>query len=102
MKPCPKCGCADELTVDSSAIAEASWIECGMCDFRFQRACDEETLKEKWDALSRLSMPLFMLPVEMLPREVPAQEISLRRCLDYWYGRAKAAEAKLSQQSIAV
>lgn len=59
MQPCPKCGCPDELTLDSSSYAEASWIDCHYCDHRMQRRCDEETLVEKWNALSRKRMPVF-------------------------------------------
>lgn len=57
--PCPKCGCPDELNIDSSSAAEASWIDCGNCDFKFQKACDEETLEERWNKLSRKKMPPF-------------------------------------------
>ena len=61
MKPCPECGCPD-VSIDSSSAAEASWIECDMCDFRFQRKCDEETLVERWDKLSRKKMPAYVEP----------------------------------------
>lgn len=60
MKPCPRCGAPDWLTLDSSSDAEASWIVCGLCDYRFQRRCDEETLEEKWDKLSRKNMPVYV------------------------------------------
>lgn len=65
MLPCPKCGCPDELTLDSNGDAEASWIECGWCEHRMQRHCDEETLTEKWNALSRKKMPVFDLDTEL-------------------------------------
>jgi hypothetical protein len=55
--PCPKCGCSDELELDSNVDAEASWIECNWCEYRFQKKCDEETLVERWNALSRKKMP---------------------------------------------
>lgn len=62
MKPCPKCGCPDELYLDSSSAAEASWIECAFCDHRMQQKCDEETLVERWNKLSRKSMPEYKEP----------------------------------------
>lgn len=61
MKPCPACGCPD-VFLDSSRAAEASWIECDMCDFRFQRKCDEETLVERWNRLNRKNMPTYVEP----------------------------------------
>ena len=57
LNPCPECGCPDELVLDSSSAAEASWIECHNCGFRFQRRCDEETLAERWNDLIRKNMP---------------------------------------------
>ena len=60
MKPCPKCGCPNELNLDSSSAAEASWIDCNNCEFRFQQKCDEETLEERWDKLSRKKMPAYV------------------------------------------
>lgn len=56
--PCPKCGCPD-VHADSSSAAEASWIDCEGCDYRFQKRCDEETLVEKWNAINRKSMPVY-------------------------------------------
>lgn len=58
--PCPKCGCPGELYLDSSSAAEASWIECCWCDHRMQAKCDEETLAERWNRLSRKKMPVFI------------------------------------------
>lgn len=63
--PCPKCGCPDELQLDSSIAAEASWIDCGWCDHRMQSRCDEETLTERWNKLSRKKMPAFDLDAEL-------------------------------------
>jgi hypothetical protein len=60
--PCPKCGCPDELSLDSSSIANASWIECGNCEYRFQKECDEETLEERWNKLYRKKMPVYVEP----------------------------------------
>lgn len=59
MNPCPKCGCQDELELDSSSAAEASWIECHNCEHRMQAKCDEETLAERWNKLSRKNMPEY-------------------------------------------
>jgi hypothetical protein len=73
VKPCPKCGCPDELSLDSSRDAEASWIECGWCEYRVQKRCDEETLVEKWDALSRKKMPAFDLDVELAKLDAAAR-----------------------------
>ena len=94
--PCVMCGCPDELELDSSSAAEASWIECSACQYRMQKKCDEETLAERWNELDRRDMPAFVTPTETPARDVPAQEASLRRTLDYWHGRAKTAEAKLT------
>lgn len=58
-KPCPKCGCPDEVFIDSNRQAEASWIECGYCNHRMQASVDEETLTERWNALDRSDMPTF-------------------------------------------
>jgi hypothetical protein len=74
MKPCPKCGNPDELELDSEGAAEASWIECHWCEFRFQKRCDEETLVEKWDKMSRAKMPVFIDPYA-LPIYPPASEV---------------------------
>ena len=52
LKPCPKCD-SDDLHLDSSSAAEASWIECNDCEYRFQKRCDEETLIERWNKLRR-------------------------------------------------
>ena len=60
LKPCPKCGCPDELELDSSSASEASWIECHNCEYRMQSRCDEETLEERWNKLSRKKMPEFV------------------------------------------
>jgi hypothetical protein len=60
LKPCPKCGCPDELELDSNADAEASWIECHYCEHRMQARCDEETLAERWNRLGRKKMPVFV------------------------------------------
>jgi hypothetical protein len=57
MRPRPHCGDPDWLTLDSNSAAEASWIECGLCDYRFQRRCDEETLTERWNKLKRAVQP---------------------------------------------
>lgn len=57
-KPCPKCGCPD-VSLDSSSIAEASWIECDLCDFRYQQRCCEESLAKRWNKLDRSAMPAF-------------------------------------------
>ena len=58
--PCPACGCPDELELDSNSAAEVSWIECHYCGHKMQDRCDEETLVEKWDAISREDMPTFI------------------------------------------
>jgi hypothetical protein len=60
MKPCPKCGNPDELDLDSSNVANASWVECGWCEFRFQQKCCEEILEKRWDKIDRSSMPAFV------------------------------------------
>ena len=60
--PCPKCGCPSELSLDSGSAAEASWIDCGNCEYRFQKSCDEETLEERWNKLSRKNMPAYVKP----------------------------------------
>lgn len=60
MKACPKCGNPDELELDSSDIANTSWIECGWCEFRFQKKCCEETLEKRWDKIDRSAMPTFV------------------------------------------
>jgi len=60
LKPCPKCGCPDDLELDSNADAEASWIECHWCEHRMQARCDEETLTYRWNKLSRKRMPAFI------------------------------------------
>lgn len=62
MKPCPKCGCHDELELDSNSAAEASWIQCHNCEYRVQQRCDEETLTERWDKMSRKKMPAYEEP----------------------------------------
>ena len=62
LKPCPKCGCPDELELDSSNIANASWIDCHWCDYKMQAKCDEETLAERWNKLSRKNMPIYVDP----------------------------------------
>ena len=59
-RPCPECGCPSELALDSNANAEASWMECGWCEYRFQARCDEETLVERWNKISRKKMPVFV------------------------------------------
>lgn len=60
MKPCPGCGAPDWLTLDSSCDAEASWIQCGLCDYKFQKRCDEETLVERWNKIRRKKMPVYV------------------------------------------
>lgn len=60
LKPCPKCGCPDEVYIDSSSQAEASWIECAYCDHPMQAKVDEETLAERWNKLDRSAMPKFV------------------------------------------
>ena len=63
LKPCPKCGCPDELELDSSSsIAEASWIDCHWCDHKMQAKCDEETLAARWNKISRKDMPVYTPP----------------------------------------
>ena len=57
LKPCPACGCPEELELDSCSAAEASWIECHDCGHRMQRRCDEETLVERWNEVDRRTMP---------------------------------------------
>ena len=57
--PCPKCGCPDELVLDSNSNAEASWIDCHWCDYRFQKRCDEEALAERWNKINRKKMPVY-------------------------------------------
>lgn len=57
--PCPKCGCPDELELDSSSIANASWVDCHYCDFRLQEPVPEETIVEIWNRLDRGAMPSF-------------------------------------------
>lgn len=61
MKPCPKCGCPHAY-IDSSSIAEASWVDCENCEFHYQGKCDEETIEERWDKLSRKKMPAYVEP----------------------------------------
>lgn len=56
-KPCPKCGCHN-VGLDSSSIAEASWIDCESCDFHYQQKCCEETLLKRWNKLDRSAMPV--------------------------------------------
>jgi len=63
-EPCPKCGCPDELYLDSNSNAEASWIDCANCEHRMQRTCDEETLQERWNKLSRKKMPQYVEPAD--------------------------------------
>jgi len=60
LKPCPKCGCPEELELDSNSDAEASWIECHNCEHRMQARCDEETLADQWNKLSRKKMPEYV------------------------------------------
>ena len=60
MKPCPRCGCPDELELDSNGAAGASWIECHWCEYRVQQKCDEETLLERWNVKNRKKMPEFI------------------------------------------
>lgn len=60
LKPCPKCGCPDELELDSSSAAEASWVQCHHCDHRMQARCDEETLAERWNRVDRKAMPVYV------------------------------------------
>lgn len=62
LQPCPKCGCPDELELDSLTMAEASWIECHNCEHRMQARCDEETLTERWNKFSRRKMPAYVEP----------------------------------------
>lgn len=57
-KPCPKCGCPD-VCLDSSSIAEASWIDCDCCNFHYQQKCCEESLLKRWNKLDRSAMPAF-------------------------------------------
>lgn len=85
VKPCPKCGCPDELILDSSSAAEASWIECAWCGHRMQAKCDEETLEARWNRLSRKHMPLFDLDAEL--EKLEAQHAAARA------ERAKAEKA---------
>lgn len=59
LKPCPKCGCPDELELDSSNIGNASWVECHYCEFRLQEAVPEETIAIRWNKLDRSAMPYF-------------------------------------------
>ena len=47
---CPGCGETHCLSIDSSREMSVSIITCDYCLFRFQRACDEETLEEKFIA----------------------------------------------------
>jgi hypothetical protein len=65
LKPCPKCGNPDELVLDSSRHAGASWIKCGWCDHRMQADCCEEALEKRWNKLDRASMPAFDLETEL-------------------------------------
>jgi hypothetical protein len=65
LKPCLKCGNPDELVLDSSRHARASWIECSWCDYRMQEDCPEETLAKRWNELDRASMPAFDLDAEL-------------------------------------
>lgn len=44
---CPECG-ESELTIDSASPAKQSWIECGLCDFRYQKPMTEEALMKHW------------------------------------------------------
>lgn len=60
IKPCPKCGNPDIADADSESAAEASWIECDYCEFRFQQRCCEETCVTRWNRLDRSSMPEFI------------------------------------------
>ena len=59
LKPCPKCGCNDryELEVDSSSIANASWVYCSYCEYRFQHKCSEEAVVKRWNKIDRTNMP---------------------------------------------
>ena len=61
LKPCPECGCPDELELDSSSIANASWVECRYCEFRLQQECDEETISDRWNEMDRSSMPDYVV-----------------------------------------
>jgi hypothetical protein len=63
LKPCPKCGCPDELCLDSSRYAEASWIECHDCGHRVQESCPEEIMARRWNKLDRSAMPVYV-PIE--------------------------------------
>ena len=60
LKPCPNCGCPDELETDSSSIANASWVECHYCEFRLQAAVPEETIEKRWNKLDRSAMPAYV------------------------------------------
>ena len=95
LKPCPKCGCPDELYMDSSSAAEASWIECHNCEHRMQAKCDEETLAERWNKFGRKSMPAFSSFEPPAEQTTSTPRSGVYRALDYWYGRAKKAEAAL-------
>ena len=44
---CPECG-EPELTIDSASPAKQSWIECSLCDFRYQKPMTEDALLKHW------------------------------------------------------
>lgn len=49
LKPCPNCGCEDDLEIDSSSAAEQSWVNCNDCDHHFQSKCREENIGRYWN-----------------------------------------------------
>lgn len=59
LRACPKCGCPDEIEIDSSSIANASWAECHYCEYRLQLPIDEDLMVEHWNSLDRTKMPEF-------------------------------------------
>lgn len=49
LKPCPECGCDDDLEIDSSRDAGMSWVNCNDCDHHFQSRCREENIGKHWN-----------------------------------------------------
>lgn len=58
LKPCAACGCPDAY-LDSSATADAIWIECALCDNQVRGRVAVEELAEQWNAMDRSAMPEF-------------------------------------------
>lgn len=52
----------DEKVVSWQWRTSKGWNDCGNCEYRFQKSCDEETLEERWNKLSRKNMPAYVEP----------------------------------------